>query len=106
MSRYIKTIIILGLTISIFPFLGFPNSVKNIFFIIAGITLSILAYFAGRFDLGRNEKSEEYKHDEQKVFSENKDDFIKDNSADMDMQADDTEEGVEEFAGSETEQKE
>jgi hypothetical protein len=41
-----STIIGLGILIALMPFLGFPPIVKDIFYVIAGLVVAIIAYFS------------------------------------------------------------
>ncbi len=45
MSKY-STIIGLGILVALMPFLGFPLIVKDIFFVIIGLTVAVIAYFS------------------------------------------------------------
>lgn len=45
MSKY-SIIIGLGILIALMPFLGFPPIVKDIFFVIMGLAVAVIAYFS------------------------------------------------------------
>ena len=45
MSKY-STIIGLGILVALMPFLGFPLIVKDIFFVIIGLAVAVIAYFS------------------------------------------------------------
>ena len=45
MSKY-STIIGLGILVAIMPFLGFPLVVKDVFFVIIGLAVAVIAYFS------------------------------------------------------------
>lgn len=45
MSKH-STIIGLGILVALMPFLGFPLIVKDIFFVIIGLTVAVIAYFS------------------------------------------------------------
>lgn len=45
MSKH-STIIILGILLALMPFLGFPIFYKDIFFVVLGLSIAMLAYFS------------------------------------------------------------
>lgn len=45
MSKY-STIIGLGILVALMPFLGFPLIVKDVFFVIIGLSVAVIAYFS------------------------------------------------------------
>lgn len=45
MSKY-STIIGLGILVALMPFLGFPLIVKDVFFVIIGLAVAVIAYFS------------------------------------------------------------
>ncbi len=45
MSKY-STIIGLGILVALMPFLGFPPVVKDVFFVVIGLAVAVIAYFS------------------------------------------------------------
>ena len=61
--RKARILLILGTWVTILPFLGFPNSWKDILFSLTGLGLMIFSYV-----LYRNYKKEEKKENQNKTF--------------------------------------
>ena len=61
--RIARILLILGTWVTILPFLGFPNSWKDILFSLTGLGLMIFSYV-----LYRNYKKEEKKENQNKTF--------------------------------------
>ena len=71
--KKIKAIFILGILISIFPFLGFPGYVKSAVILIFGLTSAAIS---GIMLIQSKNKDQISSDDRENIFTENKDDFL------------------------------